>query len=229
MMQEAVTPGSAGLLPMWYTLPEGFHPIDVSGDAAARMDGNYDALAQICPSATQRQLITSVFSFEAALSKLAEDGLVHLSSFTLCTDDDLLLTGTCQISVADRPPGDPNLFARSVLDAHPDGGTSLQKGVIELPAGIAAVVVSDAVVPVPGAFFGVPTDGAAEVLSVSFQMAFPRTPQAVAVTLSTEELGAQEEFLELATVVAGGISFSAPQHPSTLAEENTAAAASPFG
>lgn len=126
------------------------------------------------------------------------------------TDDDLLLTGTCQISVADRPPGDPNLFARSVLDAHPDGGTSLQKGIIELPAGIAAVVVSDAVVPVPGAFFGVPTDGAAEVLSVSFQMAFPRTPQAVAVILSTEELGAQEEFLELATVVVEAVSPSVP-------------------
>ncbi|MCB5910168.1 hypothetical protein [Streptomyces pinistramenti] len=145
------------------------------------------------------------------------------------TDADLLLTGTCQISVVDRPAGDPHLFARHTLDAHTEDGAGLRKGIVELPAGLAAVVVSDAVIPVPGAFFGVPADGAAEVLSVSFQMAFPRVPQAVVVVLSTEEREAQEEFLELATVVAGGISFTAPPRPSTLAEEHTAAAASPFG
>ncbi|MGX1759286.1 hypothetical protein ACWIG5_20605 [Streptomyces lydicus] len=229
MLEDPTVTSPAELLPMWYTLPEGFRPIETSGDAETRMDANHETLARIYPSATPEQLVASVLSFEAALSKLADEGLVHISPFTLCTDDGLLLTGLCQIFVVDRPPGDPNLYLRRAIESHPDSGENLRKAIVPLPAGLAAVVVSDAVVPVPGAFFGVPTDSAAEVLSVSFEMAFPRLPQAVLVTLSTEELEAQEEFLELATVVAGGISFTMPQQiPSTLIEEYTAPA-SPFG
>ncbi|MEU7204396.1 hypothetical protein [Streptomyces sp. NPDC045470] len=223
----------AELLPMWYALPEGFHPVDLAQEPGTRMDAHYDALARIYPAATSKQLITSVLSFEATLSKLVEEGLVHFSSFTLRTDDGLLLTGTCNIVVADRPMGDPNLYPRAVLDAQPDGGgRGEHRGIVELPAGLAAVVVSDTVIPVPGVFFGVPENGATEVLSVSFHMAFPRLPKAVVVTLSTEEFQAQEEFLELATVVAGGISFTAPQLKQgrgPLADEETAAATSPFG
>lgn len=230
MIQESETLSTAELLPLWYTLPAGFHPIDLSGAIEERMETNYGGLTGLYPGATPEQLVASILSFEATLSKLIEDGLVHFSSFTLWTEDDFLLTGICQISVVDRPSGDPNLYPRSVLEAHPEQSPDVHKGVVELPAGLAAVVVADQVVPVPGVFFGVPTDSTSAVRSATFHIAFPRVPQAVVVSLSTEVFDAQEEFLELATLVAAGISFTAPrpgQDPS--AREAPTSVASDFG
>ncbi|UGY93913.1 hypothetical protein [Streptomyces gobiensis] len=210
MLKDAGITSAAVPLPLWYMLPEGFHPIDISGDLVTRMDENYESLSRLYPSASPEQIVASVLSFEAVLSKMVVDGLVHVSSFALNTEENLLLTGLCQISVVDRAPGDPNLYAHDVLESHPDSGADVHKGIVPLPAGLATVVVSDQVVPVPGVFFGVPSDREAEVRSVSFHIAFPRMPQAVVLSLSTEVFEVEEEFLELATLVAGGISFTAP-------------------
>ncbi|MFF0095594.1 hypothetical protein ACFYSF_37555 [Streptomyces canus] len=213
-------------LPLWYTLPEGFRPVDLSADPDRRMEARYTALAELCPDATTGQLVASALAFEATLGRLVEDGLVHFSSFVLRTDDDLLLTGICQISVTDRPAGDPHLYPHSALRAHPDQPDT-HKAVVELPSGLAAVVVADQAVTVPGTLFGVEGESTSAVRTATFNLAFPRIPQAVVVSLSTEIFEAREEFLELATVVAAGISFTAPTPDP--APKRAAVAASPFG
>ncbi|MGD6742944.1 hypothetical protein ACOKM3_13985 [Streptomyces sp. BH106] len=218
------------LLPLWYTLPEGFYPVDLSADAEERLESNYATMAELCPEAATEQLVASVLSFEAALGKLVEDGLVHFSSFALRTDDDLLLTGICQISVTDRPAGDPNLYPRSALRSHPDQPDTY-KAVVPLPVGLAAAVVADQAISVPGVFFGVEGESTSAVRTVTFYIAFPQIPQAVVVSLSTEDFEAEEEFLELATLVAAGISFTPPKRdlaPET-GREGTALERSPFG
>jgi hypothetical protein len=214
-------------LPLWYTLPEGFRPVDLSADPEERLEAHYSALAELCPDATTGQLVASALGFEAALGRLVEDGLVHFSSFLLRTDDRLLLTGICQISVTDRPAGDPHLYPHSALRAHPDQPDT-HKAVVELPAGLAAVVVADQAVTVPGALFGVEGESTSAVRTATFHLAFPRIPQAVVVSLSTEVFEAEEEFLELATLVAAGISFTAPT-PAREPKTAVTAAASPFG
>jgi hypothetical protein len=220
------TAGSGLPLPLWYTLPEGFRPVELSADPEERLEAHYTALAELCPDATTGQLVASALGFEAALGRLVADGLVHFSSFVLRTDDDLLLTGICQISVTDRPAGDPHLYPHSALRAHPDQpGT--HKGIVPLPAGLAAVVVADQVVTVPGALFGVEGESTSAVRTATFHLAFPRVPQAVVVSLSTEVFEAEEEFLELATLVAAGISFTAPR-PDPLPKA-APVTASPFG
>ncbi|MEU0028147.1 hypothetical protein [Streptomyces sp. NPDC006335] len=220
------TAGTGLPLPLWYTLPEGFRPVELSADPEERLEAHYTALAELCPDATTGQLVASALGFEAALGRLVADGLVHFSSFVLRTDDDLLLTGICQISVTDRPAGDPHLYPHSALRAHPDQpGT--HKGVVPLPAGLAAVVVADQAVTVPGALFGVEGESTSAVRTATFHLAFPRVPQAVVVSLSTEVFEAEEEFLELATLVAAGISFTAPR-PDPLPKA-APVAASPFG
>ncbi|MFJ9007410.1 hypothetical protein [Streptomyces canus] len=213
-------------LPLWYTLPEGFRPVDLSADPEERMEAHYTALAELCPDATNGQLVASALGFEAALGRLVEDGLVHFSSFVLRTDDRLLLTGICQISVTDRPAGDPHLYPHSALRAHPDQPDT-HKAVVELPSGLAAVVVADQAVTVPGALFGVEGESTSAVRTATFHLAFPRIPQAVVVSLSTEIFEAEEEFLELATLVAAGISFTAPT-PDPV-PKSAPVAASPFG
>ncbi|MDQ1067235.1 hypothetical protein [Streptomyces canus] len=213
-------------LPLWYTLPEGFRPVELSADPEERLEAHYTALAELCPDATTGQLVASALGFEAALGRLVEDGLVHFSSFVLRTDDDLLLTGICQISVTDRPAGDPHLYPHSALRAHPDQPDT-HKGVVELPSGLAAVVVADQAVTVPGALFGVEGESTSAVRTATFHLAFPRIPQAVVVSLSTEVFEAQEEFLELATLMAAGISFTAPK-PDPV-PKSAPVAASPFG
>ncbi|WP_328978572.1 hypothetical protein [Streptomyces canus] len=214
-------------LPLWYTLPEGFRPVDLSADPEERMEAHYTALAELCPDATNGQLVASALGFEAALGRLVEDGLVHFSSFVLRTDDRLLLTGICQISVTDRPAGDPHLYPHSALRAHPDQPDT-HKAVVELPSGLAAVVVADQAVTVPGALFGVEGESTSAVRTATFHLAFPRIPQAVVVSLSTEIFEAEEDFLELATLVAAGISFTAPT-PAREPKTAVAVAHSPFG
>jgi hypothetical protein len=221
------TADNGRLLPLWYTLPKGFRPVDLSADPEERMEAHCTALGELCPDATTGQLVASALAFEAALGRLVEDGLVHFSSFVLRTDDDLLLTGICQISVTDRPAGDPHLYPHSALRAHPDQPDT-HKAVVELPSGLAAVVVADQAVTVPGTLFGVEGESTSAVRTATFHLAFPRIPQAVVVSLSTEIFEAEEDFLELATLVAAGISFTAPtpaREPKTVA----AAAHSPFG
>ncbi|MFD8592821.1 hypothetical protein ACFV1B_25295 [Streptomyces sp. NPDC059637] len=230
MLEKSGTIDTTQLLPLWYTLPEGFDPIDLSGVPEERMEANYQGISDLYPSATKEQLTASVLSFEVALGRMVEEGLVHISSFALGTEDGILLTGLCQIFVVERPPGDPNLYPRAALEAHPDEGPGVHKGIVPLPAGLAAVVVSDRTVQVPGVFFGVPTDSTSAVRTASFQIAFPRIPQAVVVTLSTEVIEAEEEFLELATLVAAGVSFTAPRPVRALPEQADAGVEpSPFG
>ncbi|WP_162952003.1 hypothetical protein [Streptomyces griseorubiginosus] len=55
------------------------------------------------------------------------------------------------------------------------------KAVVPLPAGLAAVVVADQAVTVHGALFGVEGKSMSAVRTATFQLAFPRTPQAVVV------------------------------------------------
>ncbi|MEU1479233.1 hypothetical protein [Streptomyces sp. NPDC005760] len=224
--ETADTAGTGLPLPLWYTLPEGFRPVELSAEPEERMEANYTALAELCPDATTGQLVASTLAFEAALGRLVADGLVHFSSFVLRTDDDLLLTGICQIAVTDRPAGDPHLYPHSALRAHPDQPDT-HKGIVPLPAGLAAVVVADQAVTVPGALFGVEGESTSAVRTATFHLAFPRIPQAVVVSLSTEVFEAEEEFLELATLVAAGISFTAPE-PARV-PVSAPAGASPFG
>ncbi|ARF55624.1 hypothetical protein [Streptomyces gilvosporeus] len=229
MPEESPNTELVELIPLWFTLPEGFHPVDLSSDAERRMEAHYNQLEQTFPSVTPEQLVAAVLSYEAIVGEIAEEGLVHLSSFMLRTEDDTFLSGLCQISVVDRAPGDANLYPRKALETHPDSSRGLQKGIVELPAGVAAVVVSAQEAPLPGAFFGVEDDSVSQVLSATFQIAFPHLPQAAIVNMSTENLEAQEEFLELATLVAAGISFTAPQTLTAPEAEARAAMASPFG
>jgi hypothetical protein len=224
--QAPETAGTGLPLPLWYTLPEGFRPVELSADPEERLEAHYTALAELCPDATTGQLVASALGFEAALGRLVADGLVHFSSFVLRTDDDLLLTGICQISVTDRPAGDPHLYPHSALRAHPDQPDT-HKGIVPLPAGLAAVVVADQAVTVPGALFGVEGESTSAVRTATFHLAVPRVPQAVVVSLSTEVFEVEEEFLELATLVAAGISFTAPR-PDPLPKA-VPVAASPFG
>lgn len=230
MTDTTDTTDTAVPLPLWYTLPEGFDPVDLSVDVEERLETNYNALAGLYPDTSVHQLVAGVLSFEAVLDRLLEDGLVHISSFTLRTDDDVLLTGLCQISVVDRPAGDPNLYPRSALEAHPDQPDT-HKAVVPLPAGLAGVVVTDQAVPVPGVFFGVEGDSTSAVRTATFHIAFPRLSQAVVVSLSTEIYEAEEDFLELATLVAAGISFTAPRPvpDAWTADGEAAVAPSPFG
>ncbi|MFH8749827.1 hypothetical protein ACH4GK_06155 [Streptomyces rimosus] len=199
-------------IPLWYVLPDGFHPVDLAADPQPRMEESFDRLSAVHPSATTDQLVAGVLSFESALARMVTDGLVHFSSFALRTEDDGLLTGLCQIFVVDRAPGDPNLYPRQVLKAQrtDDAASALHRAIVPLPCGPAAVTVADRVVPVPGACFGVAADGATEVRSVTFDIAFPGAPEAAALTLTTEALEYEEEFLEIATLVAAGISFTPP-------------------
>ncbi|MET7735440.1 hypothetical protein ABZT02_29350 [Streptomyces sp. NPDC005402] len=229
MTARATETAGTGLpLPLWYTVPEGFRPVELWSDPEERLEAHYTALAELCPDATTGQLVASALGFEAALGRLVADGLVHFSSFVLRTDDDLLLTGICQISVTDRPAGDPHLYPHSALRAHPDQPDT-HKAVVPLPAGLAAVVVADQAVTVPGALFGVEGVSTSAVRTATFHLAFPRIPQAVVVSLSTEVFEAEEEFLELATLVAAGISFTAPKPPTREPETAGTGATSPFG
>ncbi|MFF7279186.1 hypothetical protein [Streptomyces griseorubiginosus] len=128
--------------------------------------------------------------------------------------------------MTDRPARDPHLYPHSALRAHPEQpGT--HKAVFPLPAGLAAVVVADQAVTVPGALFGVEGESTSAVRTATFQLAFPRIPQAVVVSLSTEVSEAEKEFLELATLVAAGISFTPPTPAAR--EPKASATASPFG
>lgn len=89
---------------------------------------------------------------------------------------------------------------------------------MELPAGIAAVIVGGYEMSVPGMLFGIEEDTVSRVRTVTFQLAFPHLPEAVSISFATEDLEHGEEFLELATVFAGGISFTEPPEPPTEEE-----------
>ncbi|WP_330264080.1 hypothetical protein [Streptomyces griseorubiginosus] len=120
--------------------------------------------------------------------------------------------------MTDRPARDPHLYPHSALRAHPEQpGT--HKAVLPLPAGLAAVVVADQAVTVPGALFGVEGESTSAVRTATFQL--------VVVSLSTEVSEAEKEFLELATLVAAGISFTPPTPAAR--EPKASATASPFG
>ncbi|SCK36002.1 hypothetical protein [Streptomyces sp. WMMB 322] len=207
---------SAGLapepIPLWYRIPEGFRPIDFEQPPEERFDQVVADLSELHPSATPEQIAVTALSFEASLAKLVDDGVVHFSSFLLRTDDELV-SGVCQIAVVPRPPGDSHLYPLSVLESQDPPPKGTHQGLVELPAGVAAVIVAGHEMAVPGMVFGIEEDTLSRVRTVTFQLAFPYTPEAVSISFATEDLEHGDEFLELATVFAGGVSFTAPPEP----------------
>ncbi|WP_141747446.1 hypothetical protein [Streptomyces nanshensis] len=200
-------------IPLWFRVPEGFQPIDFEQPPEERFDQVVANLSELHPSATPEQVAVTALSFEASLAKLADDGVVHFSSFLLRTDDDELVSGVCQIAVMQRPPGDPHLYPLSVLESNEPPPKGTHQGLVELPAGVAAVIVAGHEMSVPGMLFGIEEDTLSQVRTVTFQLAFPHTPEAVSISFATEDLEHGDEFLELATVFAGSVSFTAPAEP----------------
>ncbi|OEV31039.1 hypothetical protein AN219_07290 [Streptomyces nanshensis] len=205
-------------IPLWYRIPEGFRPIDFAQPPEERFDQVVADLSELHPSATREQIAVTALSFEASLAKLADDGVVHFSSFLLRTDDDELVSGVCQIAVVQRPPGDPHLYPLSVLESNDPPPKGTHQGLVELPAGVAAVIVAGHEMSVPGVLFGIEEDTLSRVRTVTFQLAFPYTAEAVSISFATEDLEHGDEFLELATVFAAGVSFTAPPEPPTEEE-----------
>ncbi|CAM5616723.1 putative protein OS=Streptomyces rimosus subsp. rimosus (strain ATCC / DSM 40260 / JCM 4667 / NRRL 2234) OX=1265868 GN=SRIM_008205 PE=4 SV=1 [Streptomyces rimosus subsp. rimosus] len=56
-------------IPLWYVLPDGFHPVDLAADPQPRMEESFDRLSAAHPSATTDQLVAGVLSFESALGR----------------------------------------------------------------------------------------------------------------------------------------------------------------
>ncbi|EST37432.1 hypothetical protein N566_13210 [Streptomycetaceae bacterium MP113-05] len=209
-------------LPLWYRVPDGFHPIDLDEDSEERLEQTAQALARVYPSATREQLVATTLGFELTLAKAASAGVVFFSSFVLRTEEDEPVAGICQLSVAERPPGDPNLYPLNVLEAAAPPEQGVHQGIVELPGGPAAVTVAGHETSVPGVLFGVEGNVSSLVRTVTFQMAVPRSREAVTIFFATEDLEHDDEFLELATVFAAGVSFTQPPKPPS--EEEVAAA-----
>lgn len=200
-------------LPLWYRVPEGFHPIDLEQDPDERLEQTADALARVYPLATREQLVATTLGFELTLARVTSAGVVFFSSFVLRTEEDELVAGICQLSVAERPLGDPNLYPLNVLEAASPPEQGVHQGIVELPGGLAAVTVAGHETSVPGVLFGVEGVVSSLVRTVTFQMAMPHSPEAVTISFATEDLEHDDEFLELATVFAAGVSFRRPPEP----------------
>ncbi|NLU66043.1 hypothetical protein [Streptomyces sp. HNM0574] len=214
--QDSEPPGDP--IPLWYRIPDGFHPVDFARLPEERLEEVVADLGGVYTGATREQLVAAALSFEVTLARLADEGVVHFSSFLLRTEGDELVSGVCQIAVVERPPGDPHMYPLSVLRDEDALETGTHQGIVELPAGLAAVTVSGHEVTVPGAAFGVAEDSVSRLRTVTFQLAFPHVAEAVSVSLATEDLTHDDEFLELATVFAAGISFTPPPEPPTEEE-----------
>lgn len=208
-------------VPLWYRLPDGFTEVDLQAEPQERLAAARAAMTQLYEGVPTESVDAALESFEFMLGGLVEDGLVHFSSFLLRSDspppagseDAGLISGTCQMFVGDRPPGDPHLFATDMLEQYPEESPQLNKGLVELECGTAAVVAWLRAVDSPAEYFGVEEGPVQPVYSVSFHVAVPRSTRAVSVVLSTEDLDYQEEFLEIATAVAMGVRVTPPPAP----------------
>ncbi|WP_030246422.1 hypothetical protein [Streptomyces sp. NRRL S-350] len=200
--------------PLWLTLPEGFTAVDLDEDLGDRMARAAESLDALFPDTAGEQKLGAVIAAETALQAQLREGVVHVSSCLVRAEDGEPVHGMFAVFLRPRDPDAPGDYPARVAEQLAAAWPDADVGVVELPAGRAALAARDLAVPVPGAVWGVPESTVSTVRQLELLIPHPWSPHVVAVVFTTEDLDHWDEWLPLLATAVRGITFHPPRDES---------------
>ncbi|MER7671087.1 hypothetical protein ABTY61_21850 [Kitasatospora sp. NPDC096128] len=200
--------------PLWLTLPGGFTALDLAEDLDDRTARTAAALDAAFPRTRPEQRLSAVIAAETALQAQLRAGAVHLSGCLVRAEDGEPVHGMLAVFVRPQELGPrgsyPDRAAAELAEAWPDTDV----GVVDLPAGRAALAARELTVPVPGVVWGVARSTVSTVRQLELLVPHPWSPHVVAAVFTTEDVAYWSEWLPLLAAAFRGISFHPPRDAS---------------
>lgn len=222
----SVPQGAGTLVPVWFYSPEGFTPIALDEDPAARAERFADLINVLYPQVSPSEKLHLVAGTELFMQGLVEEGAVYLASFMYSLEDESVCSGMVTAFMVDgSPPGGPNFaerFVQEVPERFPNEPVDV--GVVTLPAGKAALITRDVLGPSPAALLS-PGDPAEQEVQRQLEayLPFPDGSAYLQIAIGTSDLDCWRDLLPLFSGFLAGISFT-PYVPASSASRRSNAA-----
>ncbi|MEU9078975.1 hypothetical protein ACFYUY_18780 [Kitasatospora sp. NPDC004745] len=207
-MDDEATP------PLWITLPGGFTAIDLDEDPGDRMARSAERLDTLFPGVGAEQKLGAVIAAETALQAQLREGAVHVSSCLVRAVDGEPLHGVLTVFLRPEDTGPVGSYPARVAEELAELWPGADVGVVDHPAGRAALSARQVAVPVPGAVWGVTESTVSTVRQLELLLPHPWSPHVVAAVFTTEDVDHWDEWLPLLATALRGISFHPPRDES---------------
>lgn len=201
--------------PLWFTVPEELHHVDLDEDPELRVRRTYQNVAATLTGASTAERLHVVFLWEVMLAQLASEGAVYVGHCLARSDSDPARLSTAQFSVLAK---EADLSARRPLSAvasglrKPDG--SREVGFAEFSAGEALVVGEELQVRRPSTMTGKPEESVHRVRQAQVILPFPGYRRMAVLGVSSEDVGDWDHYVSMLNGIADSVSFTDPQAPS---------------
>ncbi|MEV0704139.1 hypothetical protein AB0I53_40335 [Saccharopolyspora sp. NPDC050389] len=207
-----VTTTKPGLgAPLWFSVPEQFHHIDLTEAPEERIKRTYDALTAVLRSATAEQRLDMVVRQETMLSQLISQGAIYVGNCIARSDAPRSKISIAQLSITMKEARLPARRPLSVLaNALREPGRAREVRVLEYPAGEALAVGEEVRLKLPAPLRGTATN-THRVRQAQVIFPHPDGRHLVSLALSTEHVDDWPQFLGILGKVAKSISFTEPQ------------------
>lgn len=201
---------SGTLAPVWFFSPEGFTPVALDENPAARAERFTDFINFLYPQVTPEEKLQLVAGTESLLLGLISKGAVYFASFMYALED-AVCSGMVTAFMIDRaPPGGGN-FAESVVREVPERfpNERVDAGVVMLPTGKAALVTRDVLGPSPVLLLS-PEDPAEPEMQRQLEayLPFPDGSAYLQVVISTSDVDCWADLLPVFGGFLAGVSFT---------------------
>ncbi|WP_031078306.1 hypothetical protein [Streptomyces sp. NRRL WC-3742] len=197
--------------PLWFSLPEGFTPVDLEQDPADRVDLVANGVEAAFGAARPDQKLGLVIAAETALQAQLREGAVHLSLCLGRTSDGTVVQGMFAVFVRPEDLGAPGSYPRRAAAQLAEAWPEADVGVLELPIGRTVVAVRNVPVPVPAAVYGTSEPLVSTVRQAEFLIPHPWTSHVIAAVFTTEHVEYWDEWVPTIAGAVRGISFYAPR------------------
>ncbi|MCH6163245.1 hypothetical protein [Streptomyces marispadix] len=202
---------SGTLVPVWFFSPEGFTPVALDEDPAARAERFADLINALYPQVSPEEKLQLVASTELLVHSLIEEGAVYLASFMYSLEDGAACSGMVTALMVDGPPPGGASFAERVVQQVPERfpGDRVDAGVVSLPAGKAALITRDVIGPSPVTLLSPDAPVEPEVQrQLEAYLPFPDGSAYLQIAIGTSDLDYWPDLLPMFGGFLAGISFT---------------------
>lgn len=207
----SLSQGPGALAPIWFLSPEGFTPVALDENPAARAERFTDFINVLYPQVSPEEKLQLVAGTENLLLGLVKEGAVYFASFMYSLEDGAVCSGMVTAFMIDGPPPGGANFAERVVRAVPERfpNERVDVGVVMLPAGKAALVTRDVLGPSPAVLLSPDHPTEPEVQrQLEAYLPFPDGSAYLQVVIGTSDVDYWAELLPVFGGFLAGVSFT---------------------
>lgn len=201
---DAPQPG--GEFPLGFTLPEGFHELDLSESPECRAERLNEQLERTLPDLTVEQTAHLLLANQFAVEQLVGNGAVFAANFLGRSDRDETAATTAQLVVMTRPePSRSTQALEVVLEGIRNERAGCDAQFVDLPVGRCLAVIEDTTVQTDHDAMGNEDGGARSIRQLQVIVPLPSHGQLAFFSLSTECLRDWDDYVVLMAEIAKSI------------------------